>query len=251
MRRHGLATIEREARRACKVQVFLRALRALRSPVLLVVAFAAPLAAGALARLVAQQARYDTSLYSGLRWRLIGPFRGGRVNGVSGVAGQPIFDSQPIASIGAVAVASSNPNVVYVGTGEADMRSQISYGNGMYKSTDAGRTWTHLGLDDTRQIGKVIIDPQNPDVVFVAALGHVYGANPDRGVYLSRDGGATWQKVLFKSNDVGAIDLAFDPGDSQTIYASLWNTRRPPWSIYPPSYGPGSGLYKSTDGGAN
>ena len=121
----------------------------------------------------------------------------------------------------------------------------------MYKSTDAGRTWTHLGLDDTRQIGKVIIDPQNPDVVFVAALGHVYGANPDRGVYRSRDGGATWQKVLFKSNDVGAIDLAFDPGNSQTVYASLWNTRRPPWSIYAPSYGPGSGLYKSTDGGAN
>jgi len=275
MRRHGLATIEREARRARKVQLFLRALRALRSPVLLVVALAAPLAAGALTRLVAQQAHYDASLYSGLRWRMIGPFRGGRVNGVSGVAGQPntfyfgsvgggvwkttnagrtwlpIFDSQPIASIGAIAVASSNPNVVYVGTGEADMRSQISYGNGVYKSTDAGRTWTHLGLDNTRQIGKVIIHPQNPDVVFVAALGHVYGANPDRGVYRSRDGGATWQKVLFKSNDVGAIDLAFDPGDSQTIYASLWNTRRPPWSIYPPSYGPGSGLYKSTDGGAN
>jgi photosystem II stability/assembly factor-like uncharacterized protein len=245
---------------------------------LLIGALIVPLVGGALARtvsVVAPQARYDASLYSGLRWRLIGPFRGGRVNGVSGVAGQPntfyfgsvgggvwkttnagrtwlpIFDSQPIASIGAVAVASSNPNVVYVGTGEADMRSQISYGNGMYKSTDAGRTWTHLGLDDTRQIGKVIIDPQNPDVVFVAALGHVYGANPDRGVYRSRDGGATWQKVLFKSNDVGAIDLAFDPGNSQTVYASLWNTRRPPWSIYPPSYGPGSGLYKSTDGGAN
>src|SRR5436190_12523082 len=219
--------------------------------------------------------QYDASLYSGLRWRMIGPFRGGRVNGVSGVAGQPntfyfgsvgggvwkttnagrtwlpIFDSQPIASIGAIAVASSNPNVVYVGTGEADMRSQISYGNGVYKSTDAGRTWTHLGLDNTRQIGKVIIDPQNPDVVFVAALGHVYGANPDRGVYRSLDGGSTFRKVLFKSNDVGAIDLAFDPGNSQTVYASLWNTRRPPWSIYPPSYGPGSGLYKSTDGGAN
>ena len=217
----------------------------------------------------------DTSLYAGLRWRLIGPFRGGRVNGVSGVPGQPntfyfgsvgggvwkstnagrtwlpIFDSQPIASIGAIGVSTSNPDVVYVGSGEADMRSQISYGNGMYKSTDAGKTWTHIGLDNTRQIGRVLVDPRDPNVVFVAALGHAYGANPDRGVYRTRDGGATWQKVLFKSNDVGAIDLAFDPTTPQTIYATLWNTRRPPWSIYPPSYGPGSGVYKSTDGGSN
>src|SRR5262249_54590248 len=204
-----------------------------------------------------------------------GPFRAGRVNGVTGVPGQPsvfymgsvgggvwkttnagrtwnpMFDAQPIASIGAVAVAASNPNIVYVGTGEADMRSQISFGNGMYKSTDAGRTWTHIGLDATRQIGKILVDPRDPNVVFVAALGHVYGANPDRGVFKTRDGGATWQKVLFKSNDIGAIDLAFDPSNAQTVYASLWNTRRPPWSVYPPSYGPGSGLYKSTDSGAN
>jgi photosystem II stability/assembly factor-like uncharacterized protein len=243
-------------------------------PVLLALALAVSFTAGLLPRALAQQARIDASVYSGLRWRSIGPFRGGRVNGVSGVPGQsntfyfgsvgggvwkttnagrtwlPIFDSQPIASIGAIGVAPSNPNIVYVGTGEADMRSQISYGNGMYKSTDAGKTWTHLGLDNTRQIGRVLVDPQNPDVVFVAALGHVYGANPDRGVYRSRDGGATWLKVLFKNNDVGAIDLTFDPTTSQTIYASLWNTRRPPWSIYPPSYGPGSGVYKSTDGGA-
>jgi len=241
-------------------------------------ALAAPLAAGVLTGVVhlgAQPGRIDRSLYSGLRWRMIGPFRGGRVNGVSGVPGQPntfyfgsvgggvwkttnagrtwlpIFDSQPIASIGAIGVAPSRPDTVYVGTGEADMRSQISYGNGMYKSTDAGKTWAHIGLDNTRQIGRVLVDPQNPDVVFVAALGHVYGANPDRGVYRTRDGGATWQKVLFKGNDVGAIDLNFDPTSSQTIYAALWNTRRPPWSIYPPSYGPGSGLYKSTDGGTN
>jgi photosystem II stability/assembly factor-like uncharacterized protein len=216
-----------------------------------------------------------SSLYSGLHWRLIGPFRGGRSNGVTGVPGQPntfyfgavgggvwksensgrtwmpIFDSQPIASIGAIAVAPSNPNVLYVGTGEADMRSQISYGNGIYKSADAGKTWTHVGLDNTRQIGRILVDPQNPDLVFVAALGHAYGANPDRGLYRSKDGGATWQLILHKSDDIGAIDLAFDPQNSRTIYATLWNTRRPPWSIYAPSYGPGSGIFKSTDGGDN
>src|SRR6266404_2794734 len=222
---------------------------------------------------VSAQRQYDPSLLSGLHWRMIGPFRGGRVNAVSGVQGQPtvfyfgsvgggvwktinsgrtwmpVFDSQPIGSIGAIGVAPSNPNVVYVGTGEADMRSQISYGNGMYKTTDGGKTWTHIGLDNTRQIGRVIVDPKNPNIVFVAALGHVYGANPDRGVYRSRDGGATWEKVLFKNDNVGAIDLASDPQNSQIIYATLWNTRRPPWSIYPPSYGPGSGIFKSTDGG--
>jgi photosystem II stability/assembly factor-like uncharacterized protein len=218
---------------------------------------------------------FSPSLYSGLHWRMIGPFRGGRSNGVTGVPGQPntfyfgsvgggvwksensgrtwtpIFDSQPVASIGAIAVAPSNANVLYVGTGEADMRSQISYGNGLYKSTDAGQTWTHIGLDDTRQIGRILVDPRNADIVFVAALGHAYGANAERGVYRSNDGGASWKKVLFKNNDVGAIDLAFDPQNSRTVYAALWNTRRPPWSIYPPSYGPGSGIFKSTDGGDN
>src|SRR5438128_7519425 len=198
---------------------------------LFVLVRACPLMWGVLARavqVVAQQARYDASLYSGLRWRLIGPFRGGRVNGVSGVPGQPntfyfgsvgggvwkttnagrtwlpIFDSQPIASIGAIGVAPSRPDTVYVGTGEADMRSQISYGNGMYKSTDAGKTWTHIGLDNTRQIGRVLVDPQNPDVVFVAALGHAYGANPDRGEFRSRDGGASWAQVLVQDKHGGA-----------------------------------------------
>jgi len=221
--------------------------------------------------LSAQQ--FPSNLYSGLRWRLIGPFRGGRSNGVTGVPGQPetfyfgavgggvwksqnagrtwtpVFDSQPIASIGAIAVAPSKPDVVYVGSGEADMRSQISFGNGMYKSIDAGKTWAHIGLDNTRQIGRILVDPQNPDLVYVAALGHAYGANPERGVYRSQDGGATWQLILHKSDDVGAIDLAFDPQNSRTIYATLWNVRRPPWSIYPPSYGPGSGIFKSSDGG--
>jgi photosystem II stability/assembly factor-like uncharacterized protein len=235
------------------------------------------LAAGGLSPGLAQQRparqKYDPGTYSGLRWRMLGPFRAGRVNAVTGVPGQPsafyfgsvgggvwkstnsgrtwvpIFDSQPIASIGAIAVSPSNPATVYVGSGEADMRSQISYGNGVYKSTDAGKTWSHLGLDATRQIGRVLVDPRNPNTVFVAALGHAYGANPDRGLFRSRDGGATWQKVLFKNDDVGAIDVGFDSQNSRIIYAALWNTRRPPWSIYPPSYGPGGGLFKSIDGG--
>lgn len=224
---------------------------------------------------VANAQQYDQNLYSGLRWRMIGPFRGGRVNAVSGVIGQPdtfyfgsvggglwkslnagrtwnpIFDSQPAASIGAIGVAPSNPNVVYVGTGEPDMRDSIAFGDGIYKSTDAGKTWKHTGLENTRQIGRIIVDPKNPNVVFVAALGHAYGPNPDRGVYRSRDGGATWQKVLFKNDDVGAIDLAFDPTNSQIVYATLWNVRRPPWFIYAPANGLGGGIFKSTDGGAN
>jgi len=219
------------------------------------------------------QGRYAISADSGLHWRNLGPFRGGRVNAVAGVIGQPdtfyfgsvggglwktinsgrtwspVFDSQPIASIGAIGVSSSNPNIVYVGTGEADMRSQISYGNGMYKSLDGGKTWAHIGLEGTRQISRVLIAPNDPNTVFVAALGHAYGANPERGVYRTRNGGATWQKVLFKNDNVGAADLAFDSQNSRVIYATLWNTRRPPWSIYPPSYGPGGGLFKSADGG--
>ena len=215
----------------------------------------------------------DSSLYSGLRWRMIGPFRAGRVNAVSGVVGQPdtfyfgsvgggvwkslnagrtwapIFDAINVASIGAIAVAPSNANVLYVGTGEADMRDSIAFGNGVYKSIDAGKTWQHLGLENTKQIGRIVIDPKNPNTVFLAALGNVYAPNPDRGVYRSRDGGATWQRVLFKNNDVGAIDLAFDPTDSKIVYATLWNVRRPPWFIYAPANGPGAGIFKSVDGG--
>jgi photosystem II stability/assembly factor-like uncharacterized protein len=222
----------------------------------------------------AQAGPRDPSLFSGLKWRMIGPFRAGRAVAATGVPGQPnhfyfgsvgggvwestnsgeswnpIFDKQDVASIGAIAVAPSDPNIIYVGSGEADMRSQISYGDGMYKSTDAGKTWNHIGLNDTRQIGRVLVDPRNPNVVFVAALGHAYGPNADRGVFRSTDGGATWQKVLYKNENVGAIDLAFDSRNPQTIYASLWATRRPPWTIYPPSIGPGGGLFKSTDGGS-
>jgi photosystem II stability/assembly factor-like uncharacterized protein len=221
--------------------------------------------------IVAQQT--DPSLYSGLRWRMIGPFRGGRVNAVSGVVGQPdtfyfgsvgggvwksanagrtwtpIFDDTNVASIGAIGVAPSDPNVIYVGTGEADMRDSIAFGNGVYKSADAGKTWKQLGLENTKQIGRIIVDPKNPNTVFVAALGNAYASNPDRGVYRSRDGGVTWQKVLFKNDDVGAIDLAFDPVDSKIVYATLWNVRRPPWFIYAPANGPGAGIFKSIDGG--
>jgi photosystem II stability/assembly factor-like uncharacterized protein len=221
----------------------------------------------------AQSPTVDPSLYGGLRWRMLGPFRGGRVNAVSGVPGQastfyfgsvgggvwktidsgrtwsPIFDAQNVASIGAIAVAPSRTDVVYVGTGEADMRDSIGFGDGIYKSLDAGKTWTRVGLETTRQIGRVAVDPRNPDVVFVAALGHFYGPHPDRGVYRSKDGGKTWQKVLYTNDSVGAIDVVIDPRNSQVVYASLWNTRRPPWFIYAPTNGPGGGIYKSADGG--
>jgi photosystem II stability/assembly factor-like uncharacterized protein len=216
----------------------------------------------------------DPSLYSNLRWRMLGPFRAGRVNAVSGVVGQPdtfyfgsvggglwktqnagrtwtpIFDSTNVASIGAIGIAPSNPNVIYAGTGEPDMRDSIAFGNGVYKSSDAGKTWQHLGLENTKQIGRIIVDPKNPNTVFVAAMGNAYAPNPDRGVYRSHDGGATWQKVLFKNDDLGAIDLAFDPVDSKIVYATLWNVRRPPWFIYAPANGPGAGIFKSTDGGS-
>jgi len=209
-----------------------------------------------------------------MQWRCIGPHRGGRVLAVSGVRGEPytfyfgavaggvwktvdagrtwtpIFDSQPIASIGALAVSTSEPNVIYVGTGEADMRSDISFGAGVYKSTDAGQSWSYLGLGDTRQIGRILIDAKNPDIVLVAALGHGFGPNSERGVYRTTDGGKRWNRVLYKDENTGAIDLAYDPDNSRTVYASLWNTRRPAYSTYAPITGPGGGLYKSTDGGA-
>ncbi len=214
----------------------------------------------------------DPSLYAALRWRNIGPFRGGRAVAVAGVAGDPrtfyfgavgggvwktanagrtwspVMDSQPVASIGAIAVAPSDPRTVYVGSGEADMRSDIIHGNGMYRSTDAGASWTRIGLEDSRQIGRIVVDPHDPRTLLVAALGHAYGPNETRGVYRSADGGATWARTLFHDRDTGAIDLASDPA-MHVVYASLWQTRRPPWNVYPPSNGPGSGLYKSTDGG--
>ena len=210
----------------------------------------------------------------GLDWRMLGPFRGGRCDAVSGVPGRPdefyfghvnggvwktidagrtwfpIFDDQPVASIGALAVAPSAPDVIYVGSGESTLRDSVGFGDGVYKSTDAGRTWTHLGLAETQHIGKIAVDPKNPDVVFVAAIGHLYAANPDRGLFRSRDGGRTWQKVLYMDENVGAVEVVIDPTDARVVYAGLWNTRRPPWFTYAPTNGPGGGIYKSTDGGS-
>jgi len=214
----------------------------------------------------------DPSLYSGLRWRMIGPHRGGRTIAVSGVESQPsvyyfggvgggvwksanggltwepIFDGQPIGSVGAIAVAQTNPNVIYVGTGEADFRSDLTYGNGVYKSTDGGRTWKNVGLGASRHISRIVLDPRNPDVVFVAAMGSAYGPSIERGVFRSTDGGATWQKVLFRDENSGAIDIALDPDRPQTVWAALVHDQRPPWSAYPPATTSG-GIYKSNDGG--
>jgi photosystem II stability/assembly factor-like uncharacterized protein len=233
-----------------------------------------PGAARALAAPAAPPTDADLArLYGGLRWRMLGPFRGGRVCAVSGVRGRPhefyfghanggvwkttdggrtwdsVFDAQPSPSIGALAVAPSAPDVVYVGTGESTLRDSAGFGDGVYKSTDAGRTWTHLGLEDTQHVGKIAVDPRDPNVVFVAAIGHLYAPNAARGVFRSRDGGRTWEKVLFKGPDVGAVEVVIDPTDSRVVYAGLWNTRRPPWYTYAPTNGPGGGIFKSTDGG--
>ncbi|HET7844303.1 MAG TPA: hypothetical protein VFL14_09150, partial [Xanthomonadales bacterium] len=164
---------------------------------------------------------------------------------------RPVFDGQPVATIGALALAPSNPDVVYVGTGEADMRSDIAQGEGMFRSDDGGRSWNRIGLEDTQQIAKVLVDPRDAKHVYVAALGHPYGPNEQRGVFESRDAGASWKKVLGPDADTGAIDMVFEPGNPDVVYAALWQTRRTPWSVYPPSNGPGSGLYKSSDGGAH
>ncbi|MGA2133424.1 MAG: hypothetical protein ABSH50_14110 [Bryobacteraceae bacterium] len=227
--------------------------------------------------LMAAAGQYPDSLLSGLRWRDVGPMRGGRTYAVAGHPDQPdtfysgsvgggvwktensgrtwfpISDEGiPIGSIGAIAVAPSNPAVIYAGTGEPDIRSQNSYGIGVFKSVDAGKTWTHIGLENTRQIGRIAVDPRDPNRVYVAALGHIYDSNPERGVFRSLDGGVTWKKVLFNKdhpNNVGAVDLAIDTHHPKVLYASLWATRRPPWSVYAPTNLPGGGLYKSTDGG--
>jgi len=204
---------------------------------------------------------------------MIGPFRAGRTVAISGVPGQPnvfymapnnggvwkttdygrtwnpIFDDQPIGSIGALAIAPSNPNIIYVGSGEGLRRPDLSTGDGIYKSADGGRTWLHLGLHDGQQISVILVDPHDPNRVFVAVVGHPYGPNAERGVFRSLDGGLTWKKILYKNQDTGAIDLAFDPSNPQILYADMWASRRPPWTTGGSYDGPGSGLYKSVDGG--
>src|SRR5436190_11943183 len=213
------------------------------------------------------------AIYSGLAWRQIGPMRGGRLAAVTGVASEPetyylgaalggvwkttdggnrwapIFDhASPLGSIGAIAVSASDPNVLYVGTGESAPREDVSFGDGVWKSVDAGKTWTHIGLADTQHIARIVIDPRDPNAVLVAALGHVYGPNELRGVFRSTNGGASWTKVLYKDASSGAIELVADPDDPKTLFAALWEMQRKPWHMS--SGGPGSGLYKSTDGGA-
>jgi len=213
----------------------------------------------------------DENALKGMKWRQVGPFRGGRALAVTGVAGDPetyyfgavaggvwkttsggltwlpLTDKTGIMSVGAIAVAPSDSNVIYVGTGEACIRGNISYGDGMYKSTDGGKTWTHIGLEDTRHISKVVVHPQNAEIVYVAALGHAYGPNETRGVFRSNDGGKTWTKILYKDNKTGAIDVVFDPNNSHILYAAMWEAQRTPWSLS--SGGPGSGLYRSGDDG--
>jgi len=210
--------------------------------------------------------------FKGMKYRLVGPFRGGRSLTASGVAGDPntyyfgstgggvwkstdgamtwssVFDKQAVSAIGSLAVAPSDPNVVYVGTGEACIRGNISHGDGIYKTVDGGKTWKNVGLHDSRAIGRVIVDPKNADVVFVAALGHPFGPNTERGIFRTIDGGKTWEKVLYKDENTGGIDIAFDPHNSHILFASLWEARRTPWGLT--SGGPGSGLYRSNDSGS-
>ncbi len=216
---------------------------------------------------------FDPSLFQDLHWRMIGPFRGGRTVAISGIPSQPnvfymapnnggvwkttdagrtwtpIFDGEPTQSIGALAIAPSEPNTIYVGSGEGLRRPDLSVGDGMYKSTDSGRNWYHIGLYDAQQIASIIVDPKDPNRLFVAAQGHPYGPNTERGIYRSLDGGKTFQRVLYKDENVGGMDLVFDPRNSQTIFASMWASRRPVWTTGGGYTGSGSGLYKSTDGG--
>ena len=210
-----------------------------------------------------------------LQWRQIGPFRGGRSTAVAGVASQPMvfyfggvgggvwktsdggINWEPItdgsvfgtASVGAIGLSDSDPNTIYVGMGESPIRGNVSHGDGVYKSSDGGKTWKHVGLEDTRQISRIRVNPKNPDIVYVAAQGHVWAPNADRGVFKSTDGGKTWKKVLFRSDKAGACDLVIDPTNPNVLYAGFWEVYRKPWTLE--SGGAGSGIFKSIDGGDN
>jgi photosystem II stability/assembly factor-like uncharacterized protein len=214
---------------------------------------------------------YDSLAFAGLRWREIGPFRGGRSVAVAGSAARPmeyyfgttgggvfkttdggmtwapVTDKYFGGTIGAIEVSASNPDIVYVGTGESPIRGNVSHGDGVFKSTDAGKTWKYIGLADTRQIGRVRVHPKNPDIVDVSALGHVWGPNVERGVFKTVDGGKTWRKILYRSDSAGAFDLILDPSNPETLYATIWYAYRTPWTLV--SGGPQSGIFKSTDGG--
>ena len=216
--------------------------------------------------------QFDPKLWSGMQWREVGPYRGGRALAIEGVPGEPntyyfgavaggvwkttdgganwkpLFDKQhTTSSIGALAVAPSDHNTIYAGSGEAALRGNITYGDGVYKSVDGGRHWRNVGLKDSRHIGAIIVHPDNPNIVFVAALGHAFGPNDERGVFRTSDGGITWKKVLSKDENTGAIDVVFDPHNPNTLFAALYQVRRQPWFLS--SGGEGSGLYRSTDGG--
>jgi photosystem II stability/assembly factor-like uncharacterized protein len=230
------------------------------------------LAAGGLANFAAGQ-QYSPALYQEMRWRLIGPFRGGRTRAATGVPGQPnvfymgqvnggvwksndygrtwnpIFDDQATQSIGAIAVAPSDPRIVYVATGEGLQRPDLSVGDGIYRSDDAGKTWVHLGLRDGQQIPALAVDPRDPNRLFAAILGHPYGANEERGIFRSTDGGQTWQKVLYKDEDTGGSDIEMDPSNPDVLYACLWRAREGPWEDRNSYGGAGGGIFKSTDGG--
>ena len=217
-------------------------------------------------------AKKEDVTFKGLKFRLVGPFRGGRSLTASGIAGDlttyyfgstgggvwkstdaamtwtPVFEKEGTSSIGSLAVAASDPNILYVGTGEACIRGNISHGDGVYKTLDGGKTWKNVGLKDSRAIGKVIVHPRNPDIAFVAALGHPFGPNTERGIFRTMDGGKTWERVLYKDENTGGIDIAFDPRNANILFAALWQARRSPWNMA--SGGPGSGLYRSADGGS-
>lgn len=226
-----------------------------------------------LAQQPASPSGNDADPLKAVQWRLIGPFRGGRVTAVAGVASQPLvyyfggtgggvwktidggINWEPITdgsvfgtgSVGAIGLSDSDPNTIYVGMGESPIRGNVSHGDGVYKSTDAGKTWKRVGLEDTRQISRIRVHPKNPDLVYVAAQGHTWAANSDRGVFRSKDGGKTWQKILYRSDKAGASDLIIDPSNANILYAGLWEVYRKPWTLE--SGGPGSGIFKSTDGG--
>ena len=215
------------------------------------------LASVAQRRLSRKPLRRNPIRSKSLQWRSIGPFRGGRSTAVAGVASQPMvyyfgatgggvwkttdggINWEPISdgsvfgtgSVGAIGLSDSDPNTIYVGMGESPIRGNVSHGDGVYKSTDAGKTWKRVGLEDTRQISRIRVHPKNPDIVYVAAQGHVWGPNEQRGVFRSKDGGKTWEKVLYRSDKAGASDLIIDPTNPNNLYAGFWEVYRKPWTL--------------------